>query len=340
MVPDRLCRTAQNQDVRPGNPDICARECTNDCCRHIQSLAFYSHECFERGPGGDIIVHMYTRRDLVRFALATPIVSALAAIDSKIDGVMIGAQSYSFRDMSLDKAIGAMKDIGLGYCELWEGHVAPPEDNAAATKEFRDNPPFDKLHEVRKQFDDAGIVLYAFNYSFRDEFTDDEIDKGFQMAKALGVNKITASSNVDVSPRADKYAQKYHIYVGFHNHDSMKKNEFSTPDDFATAMKGRSKYICINLDIGHFTAAGFDPVSFLEQHHDRILTLHIKDRKKNHGDNMPFGQGETKIREVLQVLKTKHYPIPAMIEYEYGKEGMDTVAEVRKCFEFMKNALA
>ena len=115
-----------------------------------------------------------------------------------------------------------------------------------------------------------------------------------------------------------------------HNHDSMKPNEFSTPADFAKAMEGRSKYIKINLDIGNFTAAGFDPVEFLEDHHGDILTLHFKDRKTAHGENMPFGEGDTKIKEVLQVLKTKKYPIPAMIEYEYGKPGMDTVAEVRK----------
>jgi hypothetical protein len=29
-----------------------------------------------------------------------------------------------------------------------------------------------------------------------------------------------------------------------------------------------------------------------------------------------------------------------MIEYEYGKPGMDTVAEVKKCFDYCKAALA
>jgi sugar phosphate isomerase/epimerase len=154
------------------------------------------------------------------------------------------------------------------------------------------------------------------------------------------VSRITASSNVDVSPRVDKYAEQYKIYVGYHNHDSMKPNEFSTPDDWKRALAGRSKYTAINLDIGHFTAAGFDPVSFLEEHHAKILTLHIKDRKKDHGPNMPLGEGDTNIKGVLEVLKTKKYPIPAMIEYEYGKPGMDAVAEVKKCFDYCKAALS
>jgi len=269
--------------------------------------------------------------------LAAVLTPAFGKVNSKIEGVMIGAQTYSFRDMSLDGCIAAMKQIGLGHAELTSAHLEPKDKEKL--KAWRANPPMDEIQTVRKKFDDAGIEIYAFNYSFRDEFTDPEIEKGFEMARVLGVTRITASSNVDISPRVDKYAQQYRIYVGFHNHDSMQKNEFSTPDDFKAAMEGRSKYIGINLDIGHFTAANFDPVSFIEEHHSSILTLHIKDRKRNHGPNMPFGQGDTNIKGVLQLLKTKHYPIPAMIEYEYGKPGMDTTAEVTKCFEYCKQAL-
>jgi sugar phosphate isomerase/epimerase len=280
-----------------------------------------------------------SRRDLAKLALGAAIVPAFAKINSKINGVMIGSQTYSFRDLpTLDSRIDAMKQIGLGYAELTVSDIAPKDKEAL--KAWRANIPVDEIHAVRKKFDDAGIEIYSYNDSFRDSFTDDEIDHAFQVAKLLGVSRITASSNVTVSERVDKYAQRYKIMVGFHNHDSMKQNEFSTPDDWKTAMAGRSKYIGINLDIGHFTAANFDPVSFLEEHHASIVTLHIKDRKKNHGPNMPFGEGDTDIKGVLQVLKTKKYPIPAMIEYEYGKPGMDTVAEVKKCFEYCKAALA
>jgi len=281
----------------------------------------------------------YTRRDMARILAAAPLSSALlAAIDSRIRGVMVGAQTYSFRDRPLEDCIAAMKEIGLGYAELWQGHLEPKDEGELKT--FRASPPLDRMKAVRRRFDDAGIVIYALNYSFREDFTDAEIENGFKIAQALGVNRITASSNVSTAKRIYPFAEKYRTLVGMHNHDSMNKNEFSTPQDFADAMAGREKWIKINLDIGHFTAANFDPVQFLEEHHADILTLHIKDRKRDHGENMPFGEGDTKIREVLQVLKTKKYPIPAMIEYEYGKAGSDTVAEVRKAFEYIKGALA
>jgi len=46
----------------------------------------------------------------------------------------------------------------------------------------------------------------------------------------------------------------------------------------------------------------------------------------------------TPIKPVLQLLKTKKYDIPANIEYEY--KGQDTVAEVKRCFEYAKAASA
>src|SRR5258708_32656824 len=142
---------------------------------------------------------IYSRRDFAKLAIAAPVSAALAQlvtgkmIDSKINGVMIGAQSYSFRDRSLDDCIAAMKDIGLGYVELWQGHLEPKEN--ADKKKWREDPPYDQLKDARKKLDEAGILLYAFNYSFRDDFSDQEIENGFKIAKAMRVDKITASSN-------------------------------------------------------------------------------------------------------------------------------------------------
>jgi sugar phosphate isomerase/epimerase len=282
---------------------------------------------------------MYSRREFSKLALAAlPAASALAKIDSTFHGVQIGAQSYSFRDRPLDDAIKAMVEIGLGECELYQGHVEPKLDHAELSK-WRTTVSMDEFHNIRKKFDDAGILLYAYNYSFRDNFTDEEIARGFEMAKALGAKVITASGTLSVVDRVDREAQKAKMKVGFHGHSDVKHpNEFSSPETFEKAMAGRSPYINVNLDIGHFFAAGFDPIDFINRHHERIVTLHIKDRKKNDGENMPFGQGETPIKPVLQLLETKKYKIPANIEYEY--KGADTVAEVRKCFEYCKAALA
>ena len=237
-------------------------------------------------------------------ALAAPWVDLASAgqgkVNSRVQGVQIGVQSYSFRDRPLDKAIEGMVAAGIGSCELWQDHIErdatpglkerSPEQREALRK-WRLTVPLDHFGGVRQKFDKAGITLTAYNLSFRDDFTDEEIARGFEMAKALGVSVITASSNVSTAKRVDPAAQKAGIVVGFHNHSDIKPNEFATPDDFATAMKGASKYIALNLDIGHFTAANFDAVSYLEQHHQHVVSLHIKDRKRDQGPNLPFGTG-------------------------------------------------
>src|SRR5262249_32373057 len=166
---------------------------------------------------------------------------------------------------------------------------------------------------------------------------DEEMDRGFEFAKALGVKCITASSTLTCAKKLVPFVEKHKILVGMHGHSNLKDpNEFAKPESFESAM-AMSKYYRVNLDIGHFFAAAYDPAAYLENHHDKILTLHIKDRKKNQGDNMPFGEGDTPIKQVLQLMKAKKYKIPANIEYEY--KGQDSVAEVKKCFEYCKQAL-
>ena len=281
---------------------------------------------------------MLSRRDFHRLALAAvPASLAAAKPNSKIHGVQIGAQSYSFRDRSLDEAIQGMVEVGLSECELWQGHIEPQKAGRAALREWRLATPMDLYKEVRKKFDDAGILLYAYNYSFRDDFTDPEIQRGFEMAHALGVTHLTASSTVTCAKRVDPFAAKAKVYVGMHGHDNMKPGEFNLPASFEEAMNGSSKYIGINLDIGHFTAAGGDAVDYLKKMHEHIVTLHIKDRKKDHGANLPLGQGDTPIKEVLLTLKEHRWPIPANIEYEY--KGADTLEEVKRCYEYCKAAL-
>jgi sugar phosphate isomerase/epimerase len=251
--------------------------------------------------------------------------------------VTIGVQSYSFRDRSLADAIAAMQKLALPSCELWQNHVEPRGITREEMRAWRETVNLDHFHKVRDQFAKAKISLSAYNISFNDSFSDAEIERGFAMAKALGAPVITSSSNVKTTARVAVVAERNKMLVGMHNHSRIDPNEFATAEDLERAMAS-SPYICTNLDIGHFTAANQDSVAFLEKHHDRILTLHIKDRKRDQGDTTPFGEGHAPIKEVLGLLKQSKWPIPANIEYEY--KGGDSVEEVRRCLDYCKKALA
>ena len=278
------------------------------------------------------------RRDLLLGAVALPALEA--KISSTFGGVPLGAQTYSFRDRDVDGCIAAMKEIGMGVAEVFSGHVEPKVERGPAGREqlrkWRLSVSDAELKKVADKFKSANIEIYAFNYSFRDDFTDEEIDRGFHIARTLGAKCITASSNVSTAKRIAPFAAKHKMLVGMHNHSRIVANEFATPDNFKEAMAA-GKYIGVNLDIGHFWAANFDPVKFLEETHKSMTTVHLKDRKKNQGPNLAFGEGDTPIKETLHLMRAKKWKIPAVIEYEY--KGADTVVEVKKCFEYCKRIL-
>jgi sugar phosphate isomerase/epimerase len=250
--------------------------------------------------------------------------------------VTIGVQSYSFRDRSLDDAIAGMQKLGLRSCELWQSHIEPRQVRRDELRRWRETVSLDTFNRVRDQFARAKIALSAYNISIKDDFSDAELERAFDMTTALGAPLITSSSNIATVARIAPVAERRKMLVGVHNHSRIDPNEFATAKSLTDAM-AKSRWIAANLDIGHFTAANEDAVAFLTQHHDRIVTLHVKDRKRDQGPNLEFGAGDTPIIPVLKLVSEKRWPIPLNIEYEY--EGGDAVDEVGKSLAYCRKAL-
>ena len=285
-----------------------------------------------------------SRREFAAIAaLAIPGAAVLRAF-AAANGVEIGAITYSFRSIpNAADIIAVMKQIGLKEAEVMSNHIeqlaGAPSVGRGASREpllqWRKDATPAMFAAARKQFNDAGIDVRFLTYNMNKSTTPEEMEYAFQMAKALGVKAITTSTQVSVAETIAPLADRHRMMVGFHGHDSTNPDEFATPESFAKAM-AMSKYHGVNLDIGHFTAAGFDAVAYIKEHHARITNLHLKDRKKEHGANVPWGQGDTPITEVLQLLKKEKWDIPANVEFEYPG---DAVTEVTKCYQFCKDAL-
>lgn len=289
---------------------------------------------------------MLTRREFTTLALSTVVwPRLLAQTTNSVAGVTLGAQTYSFRQLDrpqggdmVDVLIPAFTECGLRDCELWSPMLEPVKVPREELRAWRVNTPIDHFTAIRRKFNDANIAIRAYNYSFNDSFTEPEIDRGFEMARALGAEFITASSTLSAAKRVAPFAEKHKMVVAMHNHSNLKDpNEFATPESFAAAM-ALSKYFKINLDIGHFTAANFDAVAYLRENHANITNLHVKDRRRDQGPNVEWGTGDTPIREVLQLLKQNKWPIAAYLEYEYKGEGTP-VEEMKKGLAYMRAAL-
>jgi sugar phosphate isomerase/epimerase len=282
---------------------------------------------------------MITRREFTTgLAAAAAAAATRAAAQGKpapsaFGGVQVGVQSYTFRAFDIDRMIAAMTSIGLTSVELWNGHLDPTK---ATEAEFK---------AVRGKLDKAGIKVSAYCANFPTDATDDHIERAFRGAGLLGTDVMTSSVEKPILARLDERCRKYKVRLGLHNHylgDSWFKGDkaanFEGPDDFLKSLEGRSEYLAINLDVGHYWAAGHDPVAFFRDHHRRVVSLHIKDRDRDaERTYRPFGEGGTPIAEVLRLARQVKFPYAANIEYEMDEK--DPTEGVRRSFDYIKKVL-
>ena len=297
---------------------------------------------------------LFTRRDAGKVLLAAvPAARLLQAgtLHSTFAGVQIGAITYSFGSTKLDDVIQAYVDIGLEEMELMsetaEAAAGLPaaepraQPRAQEILKWRKSVSLDRFREIRGKANQAGIQIAVLCFNMNEAVTGDEMDYAFNVARALGAQAISTSTQVTVAKRVAPFAEKHRMRIGFHGHDNnADPNETGSLESYAQVLS-YGKYNAVNLDIGHFTACNYDAVAFIREHHARITNLHLKDRRKDHGPNVPWGQGDTPIKAVLELLKRERYRIPANIELEYPiPAGSDRVAEVKKCLAYCKAALA
>jgi sugar phosphate isomerase/epimerase len=261
---------------------------------------------------------------------------------STFNGVALGGNTYSLPQLALEDALRAFAEIGFGIAELHPRHVEPafgplgrgaPAAARQKLREWRLTVPLEQFEAIGKAFQARNIFLYAYNMNYGDDFTDEELERSFQMTHALGCNVITAVGSKRLFRRLDPLATKYKTWVAIHN----EGDSIPTMVDFEEVLKGAGPYTQMTLDIGHFVASNSDPVACLEKHHKEIVNLHIKDRKKNGGANFPFGQGDTPIKDILSMDRDRKYNIPVHVEWEVASA--DRVQKVKDCFEYCKNTL-
>ncbi len=209
-------------------------------------------------------------------------------------------------------------------------------------RKWRLSQSMDKFKELRRLYEGAGVSIGLVKFGLGPAMSDDEIDYCFQVAKAVGARGITCEPPVSETRRLGQFAEKHKLMIGYHGHSNVSSPEsFGRPGAWEQAFF-YSKYNGANVDIGHFAAGNSVPATeFIKRYADRITNIHLKDRKFNEGENMPWGQGDSQVREILQLLKREKYPFMATIELEYRTpEGSDTMTELAKCVQFCRDALA
>ncbi len=267
--------------------------------------------------------------------------AAAARPDSVFGGVQIGVITYSFRSLpgSAEELLGYVTECGICSIELMGGPADQFAQAYMQSEEGRQSAdPMAGYKALRKMYSDAGVGIHIIKYGNigNPGMPDEQIDRCFEIAKAVGARGITREISEEAAERLGPFADKHEIMIGFHNHTQI------TPTTYDGDILSHGKYLGINLDIGHYVAGTNEsPIPLIEKHHERMLSLHLKDRKKDNGPNVPFGEGDTPIAETLQFMSRNNLTFPGDIELEYPiPEGSDAVQEVARCVEYCRKALA
>ena len=270
-------------------------------------------------------------------------------------GFKLGVITYSYRSIphSVVDLIDWVRYAGLNSVEIMghtlEEYAGAPEPegfffrgrrHAREMREWRPSVSMDRFRELRSIYNNSGINIDITNLG-RPDWTDEEIDYAFNVAKALGCRGITFEIGIDSARRMAPFAERHDQYAIMHNHGQPGRRGFSFEEHLAFSDK-----LMLNLDVGHYWGAtGRHPNHVIEKFHDRIISLHIKDKtgpdERPADTNMPFGEGSTPLGDILRLVRDGDWPITADIELEYPiPQGSNAVEEVKKCADYCRALLA
>lgn len=302
---------------------------------------------------------------------------------SKFGGVQIGCTTYSWRKMpaGLENTIKYCRESGINSIELrmyLEEFLGAPENptqqilreiraaqqqSTPPSTEQVKRPSFtaeqqaridqyktdlkafrlavtpEQIAAVKKMFDDAGIEIHLWK-AVPASWSDEEIDYAFTTAKALGAKGVTEELSENTVKKMAPFAEKHNMYAVFHNHGQYAKEGFDID-----ALLAVSPAVMLNLDVGHYYGTtGLNPCDFIQKYHDRIFSLHFKDKTGPNTDpqntELVWGQAETPLKEILLLIKNEGWPIYVDIELEYAvRPWSNQVKESKTCVQYARNIL-
>ena len=268
-------------------------------------------------------------------------------VNSKIEEVQVGVITYSYRSMpdkSLDAILNYVVESGISSVELMGSTVEeyaglPKGKDGNTIKKWREGVSMDKFKEVKDNFDREGVSIHILKLG-NHNWSNGEIDYAFNVCKTLGAKGVSMEISEDAAIKFAPFAEKHNLYVVFHNHMQPGDPNFS----FEKHLEYGSN-LMLNFDAGHYYGAtGKDPKLLIEKLHDRIVSIHIKDKTgpdaTSPNTNMPFGEGETDVVGILQLIRDNNWDIHCDIELEYDiPKDSDAVKEVKNCLDYCRTAL-
>jgi sugar phosphate isomerase/epimerase len=276
-------------------------------------------------------------------------------------GWKLGAQVYSFRMFSFEEALNKADSIGIKFIQGYPGQKIGA--GIEGTMDY--HMPASRRDSVLQLLKRKGISIVS--YGVVSPNSDADWKQLFEFVKAMGFSQFATEPNPQFIPLVSKLADEYAINVAIHNHP--RPSRYWSPDTVIKYTSGYSKRLGVCADIGHWVRSELDPVAMMKKLEGRIFELHMKDlhekpsaeyllfqtRRPAAGaatagaagtprpqppvgpHDVPWGQGISNIKGVLQELKRQGFKGPIFAEYEHN--WMNNAPEIAESIKYVRNVV-
>jgi len=253
----------------------------------------------------------------------------------KTGGFEVGCQAWTFHDFSLFEAIDKTAEAGAPTIEFIPGQKLSPEE---PTVKFSHDAPKEVWDKVKAKLAEKHITPVAYGVVGFPKDNKEEARKIFEFAKYFGLQTINTES-VDAIDIFEPLVKEYDIKVGFHDHPKRPDHpeyRMWDPEYILSVVKDRDPRIGSCADTGHWVRSGLKPVDCIRILKGHIVSSHMKDLNVPlpSGHDVPWGQGVSDVKGILDEYKAQGFVGPSSIEYEYnwGKN----VPDAKLCMDFMR----
>lgn len=279
------------------------------------------------------MIEKTTRRSFLKAGVGLAgFLAAGSALAQQQETFKLGAQSYTYRQFPLERALQQMQSLGLRYAEFFNGHI--PVDSSD-----------EQLQAILRLCKEYQVQPIGFGVS---RFTADT-DKNrpiFEFAKKLGIQYLSADPTPDSFDSLDKLVEEYQIAIAIHPHGPVgnKLHHWYSAEIIMEAVKDHHHLIGACLDTGHLIRSAqqpfmktLDPAQQIRVMGKRNFGIHLKDHDNTTKHDVIFGKGSLDVKEVLKALTEVGFTGGLNIEYEANPE--NPTPDMVECVKITREAM-
>jgi sugar phosphate isomerase/epimerase len=253
----------------------------------------------------------------------------------RIKSFPFASEAWTFRKFTFVETLAKLKELGVGAVEAFPGQALAAElPNAFFNEGMTD----EQVAFVKEALRSAGVTLYGYGVVGIGT-TEESMRKVFDFARKMGIRIIVCEPADDDFTLLEKLVKEYNIKIAIHNHPAPSK--YNLPETVFGHVDGKDPRIGSCADSGHWMRGMNDPREAFRLLQGRLLDVHLKDRSDfgtaKGVDDVPWGSGQGRIRDLLAELTLQDYDGYLTMEYENESEVGDPMPAFRKSMAYVRS---